>query len=36
MVDEEVASPQLQVTLDYLEEESSQLLFDSYYECNIP
>lgn len=35
-VDWEVVSPQFQVTLKYLEDESSQRLFDSYYECNIP
>lgn len=39
-VDDEIASPQLQVTLEYLKEESSKessdTYFDAYYECNIP
>lgn len=39
-VDGEIAAPQLQVTLEYLKEESSKesfdTYFDAYYECNIP
>lgn len=39
-VDGEIASPQIQVTLEYLKEESSKAsfadYFDAYYECNIP
>lgn len=39
-VNEEAARPQLQVTLEYLKEESSQesfaTYFDAYFECNIP
>lgn len=39
-VDGEIASPQIQVTLEYLKEESSKetfdTYFDAYYECNIP
>ena len=35
-VDPEAAYPQLQVGLEYLEDESNQDLFDSDYECNIP
>lgn len=34
--DENIASPQLKVTLDYLKDESSLSLFPSNYECNIP
>lgn len=35
-VDPDISAPQLQVTLEYLKEESAEDLFDSYYECNIP
>lgn len=35
-VDPDAAYPQLQVGLEYLEDESNQDLFDSDYECNIP
>jgi len=35
-IDPDAASPQLQVGLEYLEDESNQDLFDSNYECNIP
>lgn len=30
------AAPDTEVTLEYLEDESKQSLFDPYYECNIP
>lgn len=39
-VDGEIVAPALQVTLEYLKEESSKAsfadYFDAYYECNIP
>lgn len=39
-VDGEIVPPQLQVTLEYLKDESSKAsfadYFDAYYECNIP
>lgn len=33
--DDKIVSPQTQVTLEYLADESAQKLFDAYYECNI-
>lgn len=35
-VDPDISKPQLQVTLEYLKDESEEDLFDPYYECNIP
>lgn len=39
-VDDKIVAPALQVTLEYLKEESSKAsfadYFDAYYECNIP